>query len=231
MSTLFALLVIAATLLSACAPTATPQATQAAEEPTAMVDEPTAAAAGQFAVGIILPTKDEQRWTQDETRFKDALKAAGYDAQILFSQGDSAKEKANVESLISQGIKVLIITPFDGAAAASSVEAARAAAIKVISYDRLVTGTDAVDFYVTFDNISVGQAQAQYLADKATGKGNPLYLYAGAATDNNSFLFFEGAWNVLQPKIADGTFVIKNSSEAIAVMPPPPASDRASNVS
>ncbi len=217
MSTLFALLVIAATLLSACAPTATPQATQAAEEPTAMVDEPTTAAAGQFAVGIILPTKDEQRWTQDETRFKDALKAAGYDAQILFSQGDSAKEKANVESLISQGIKVLIITPFDGAAAASSVEAARAAGIKVISYDRLVTGTDAVDFYVTFDNISVGQAQAQYLADKATGKGNPLYLYAGAATDNNSFLFFEGAWNVLQPKIADGTFVIKNSSEAIAV--------------
>ncbi len=49
------------------------------------------------------------------------------------------------------------------------------------------------------------------------GTGNPLYLYAGAASDNNAFLFFEGAWNVLQPKIADGTFVIKNSSEAIAL--------------
>jgi putative multiple sugar transport system substrate-binding protein len=60
----------------------------------------------------------------------------------------------------------------------------------------------------------VGAAQAQYLVDKASGSGNPLYLYAGAATDNNAFLFFEGAWNVLQPKIADGTFVIKNSSEA-----------------
>ena len=50
-----------------------------------------------------------------------------------------------------------------------------------------------------------------------TGTGNPLYLYAGAASDNNAFIFFEGAWGVLQPKIADGTFVIKNSSEAIAL--------------
>jgi putative multiple sugar transport system substrate-binding protein len=63
----------------------------------------------------------------------------------------------------------------------------------------------------------VGEAQAQYLVDNATGTGNPLYLYAGAASDNNAFLFFEGAWNVLQPKIADGTFVIKNSSEAVAL--------------
>jgi putative multiple sugar transport system substrate-binding protein len=63
----------------------------------------------------------------------------------------------------------------------------------------------------------VGEAQGQYLVDKASGSDNPLYLYAGAATDNNAFLFFEGAWNVLQPKIADGTFVIKNSSEAVAL--------------
>ena len=87
----------------------------------------------------------------------------------------------------------------------------------MISYDRLILDTDAVDYYVTFDSVSVGEAQAQYLVDKATGTGNPLYLYAGAASDNNAFLFFEGAWNVLQPKIADGTFVIKNSSEAVAL--------------
>ncbi len=171
----------------------------------------------KLAVGIILPTKDEPRWVQDETRFKDALTAAGYDVNILFSQGDSAKEKANVETLITQGVQVIIITPQDGAAAAAAVEEAKAAGNKVISYDRLVRDTDAVDFYVTFDSISVGAAQAQYLVDNATGSGNPLYLYAGAASDNNAFLFFEGAWNVLQPKIADGTFVIKNSSEAIAL--------------
>ncbi len=105
--------------------------------------------------------------------------------------------------------------PFETAAAA--IEPARAAGVKVIAYDRLITNTKAVDYFVTFDSISVGAQQAQYLLDRATGKDNPLYLYAGDGTDNNTFLFFEGAWNVLQPKIVDGTFVIKNSSEAVAL--------------
>ena len=200
----FSILIIASMMLGACA--------KAAEAP---AEQP--AAGDKLAVGIVLPTKDEPRWIQDETRFKDALQKAGYTVEILFSQGDSAKEKQNVETLISKGVKVLIICPHDSAAAAASAEAARAAGVKVVSYDRLITDTEAVDYYVTFDCVSVGAAQAQYLVDKAEGTGNPLYLYAGAASDNNAFLFFEGAWNVLQPKIADGTFVIKNSAEAVAL--------------
>lgn len=168
-------------------------------------------------VGIILPTKDEPRWVQDEQRFKDALADSDYSTEILFSQGSSAKEKENVEALLNKGIKVLIITPHDGAAAAAAVEAAKKDDVTVIAYDRLITGTDAVDYYVTFDSLAVGAAQAQYLLDNVEGSGVPLYLYAGAASDNNAFLFFEGAWKVLQPKIADGTFVIANSSEAEAL--------------
>ncbi|WP_201009138.1 sugar ABC transporter substrate-binding protein [Paenibacillus glycanilyticus] len=171
----------------------------------------------KVSVGIVLPTKDEPRWVQDEQRFKDALKGSKYTTEILFSQGSSAKEKENVETLINKGIKVLIICPQDGAAAAGAAEAAKKEGIKVISYDRLITNTDAVDYYVTFDNVAVGAAQAQYLVDNAKGNGQPLYLYAGAASDNNAFLFFQGAWQVLQPKIADGTFKIANSSEAEAL--------------
>ena len=133
------------------------------------------------------------------------------------ARATSAKEKANVEALLTKGIKVLIICPQDGTAAAAAADEARKAGVKVISYDRLIRDTDAVDYYVTFDSIAVGAQQAQYLVDNATGTGNPLYLYAGAASDNNAFIFFEGAWSVLQPKIADGTFVIKNSSEAVAL--------------
>jgi len=165
-------------------------------------------------IGIVLPTKDEPRWVQDETRFKDALKDTDYSVEILFSQGSPAKEKENVEALLAKGIKTLIICPHDGSAAAAAAEAAKKEGVTVISYDRLITDTNAVDYYVTFDSVAVGMAQAQYLVDKVNGNGNPLYLYAGAASDNNAFLFFEGAWKVLQPKIADGTFVIKNSSEA-----------------
>ena len=115
---LLAVLIMAATVLSACggAPAAT-----ATEAP-----------ASELAVGIVLPTKDEPRWIQDEARFRDALTSAGHDVEILFSEGDSAKERANVDSLITKGIKVLILTPHDGSAAAAAAEAARAAGVKVI---------------------------------------------------------------------------------------------------
>ena len=172
--------------------------------------------AADVAVGIVLPTKDEPRWIQDELRFQ-ALKAAGYNIEILFSQGDSAKEKSNVEALISKGAKVIVMCPQDGLAAAAAADEAHKAGVKVISYDRLIMGTPNVDFYVTFDSIQVGAAWGKFLEENAKGKGNNLYLYAGAASDNNAFLFFQGAWSVLQPKIADGTFVVKNSSEAVAL--------------
>jgi len=175
------------------------------------------AAFAQVQVGIVLPTKDEPRWIQDQTRFMDSLKSAGISAEVLFSQGDSAKEKANVETLITKGIKVLVICPQDGSAAAAAVDAAHKAKVKVISYDRLVMNTANVDFYTTFDCVSVGEAWGKFLVSKATGKGNNLYLYAGAASDNNAFLFFQGAWNILQPKIADGTFKIINSDKAVAL--------------
>ena len=187
----------------------------AAPAPAAEAEE---TSSGALQVGIVLPTKDEPRWLQDQAQFESILGDAGFTNQVLFSQGSSATENTNVETLVSQGIDVLIICAQDGVAAAAAVEAAKAEGVTVIAYDRLITGTEAVDYYVTFDSFSVGVAQGQYLIDNApSGSGIPLYLYSGAATDNNAFIFFEGAWSVLQPKIADGTFVIANSSEAVAL--------------
>jgi putative multiple sugar transport system substrate-binding protein len=165
-------------------------------------------------IGIVLPSN----WLPGEqARFQDALKATGYGAQILGSR-DAATEKAAVKTLIGRGIKVLILTPQDGAAAAAAADEARAAGISVIANDRLILDTVAVDYLVTFDNLAVGAAQAQYLIDRAGAtKGNNLYLYAGAASDPNFFTFLEGAWEKLQPRIADGTFVIRNSSLAVAL--------------
>jgi putative multiple sugar transport system substrate-binding protein len=210
--TVLALLVIVTTLF-ACAQPATTTA-PSAEATTAPAAG--AASGGKAAVGVVLPTKSEPRWLQDQAVFQ----KAGWDP--LFSEGDSAKEKANVETLISQGIKVLIICPQDATAAAATAAEAKAAGVKVISYDRLIRETDAVDYYVTFDSAAVGAAWSQYLIDQAgSTKGNPLYIYTGAASDNNAFIFFEGAWEKIQPKIADGTFVIKNSSEAVNLQSKP----------
>jgi len=159
-------------------------------------------------VGIVLPTKSESRWPMAQKQFESALPGA----TILFSNGDTATEKTNVESLISKGVKVIVVCPQDATAAAAEVNEAHGKGIKIISYDRLILNTPNVDYYATFDSVAVGASQAQYLVSVAKGKGNHLYLYAGALSDNNAFLFFQGAWSILQPKIADGTFVIENSS-------------------
>ncbi|MBQ9262628.1 MAG: sugar-binding protein [Clostridia bacterium] len=181
----------------------------------------TALADDSIQVGIVLPTKDEPRWIQDETRFSTILDQAGFTYQVLFSQGNVATEKSNVETLVSKGMKVLIICPHDATAVQSTVEYAHQEGVTVISYDRLINDTTAIDYVVGFDSESVGVAQGQYLIDQAEGTGNPLYLYAGAMTDENAFIFFNGAWKVLQPKIADGTFRIINSKAAIAVQDKP----------
>ena len=167
-------------------------------------------------IGIVLPTKEETRWLGDEAKFLKAIEEKGYNAEILFSENSSATEKTNVETLITKGAKVIVLCPYDATAAAAAVADAEAAGIPVISYDRLILDSADVDYYVTFDSLSVGAAQAQFLVDKAGDtKGNNLYIYSGALTDNNSFLFFEGKWNVLQPKIADGTFIVRNNDKAV----------------
>ena len=174
-------------------------------------------AKNKLDIGIVLPTKDEDRWLADEATFKKMIEEKGIKAEIMYSQADPAIEKSNVEALIEKGIKVLMVCPFDGAAAASTVEMAKAEGVQVISYDRLITGTDAVDYYVAFESLKIGEAMGQYLVDQAAaygGSGLNLYLYSGALTDNNSFTYFQGNWNALQPKIADGTFIVRNSEVA-----------------
>ena len=165
-------------------------------------------------IGIVFPSS----WVAgEEARFQEALTAAGYGARVLVST-NVATEKTAVETLLGQGIKVLILTPQDSAAAAAAVDEAKAAGVKVIANDRPILDTGAVDHYVTFDNLAVGAAQAQYLVERAgTTTGNSLYLYAGNPTDENSFQLLESAWRKLQPRIADGTFVIRNSSVAVGL--------------
>ena len=176
-------------------------------------DEGGAAATGdgELQVGIVLPTRDEPRWIQDEASFTSILGDAGFTSEVLFSQGSSATELTNVESLIEKGIDVLVICAQDATAAAQAVEVAHAAGVEVICYDRLITDTDAVDYYVTFNSFDVGVQQGQYLIDAYAGQTDvPLYLYSGATTDNNAFIFFAGAWSVLSEAVANGQFTVAN---------------------
>jgi putative multiple sugar transport system substrate-binding protein len=176
---------------------------------------------GTVDVGIVFPTKDEVRWTMDERRMNEALGSYGFKAELLFSQNDSATELRNVETLLAKGIKVLILAAVDSGAAVNAIEKAKAEGVITIAYDRPISDTKAVDYFVSFDGFEIGRLQGQYLVDHATGTGNSLYLSAGAANDENSFWFFEGDWAALQPAIVNGTFRVVNSSEAVAVQSKP----------
>jgi putative multiple sugar transport system substrate-binding protein len=170
-------------------------------------------------IGIVLPTMDESRWLHDRDRFEAALANTDFTFETLFSQNDPAIERNNVETLIARGIDVLIITPIDGEAAAAAAELARAAGVTVIAHDRLIMGTNAVDYYVTFDSLEVGREMARFLVSQVQPgtTGNPLYLFTGSPADNNAFIFFEGSWEILRPYVVNGTFTIINSPIAASL--------------
>ncbi len=223
---IFLYVILVTALLTAFVPAAMPTLTNAATKvpPTpkpTLIPTPTqipgVGPGGKIPLGIVLPDNYSPIFAISLNSFRSYLQKLGYSATILYSQGNVEKELANVQSLIDKEIKVLIITPVDATGSKFAADMANLKGIKVISYDRLIQNSSAVSYYVSFDNIAVGQAQAQYLVDNVKGAGVPLYLYAGSSEDNNAFMFFEGAWNILQPKIADGTFVIKNSNQAASL--------------
>jgi putative multiple sugar transport system substrate-binding protein len=134
--------------------------------------------------------------------------------------------------MITQGANLLIIAAIDGTALSSQLAAAKAANIPVISYDRLILGSDHVDFYVSFDNFKVGVEQANALLTglgikkedgsdgTATGPFN-IELFAGSLDDNNTGFFFNGAMSVLQPLIDKGTLKVKSGQtkvEQVAIL-------------
>ena len=157
----------------------------------------------QPVIGLSLDTLKEERWQKDRNRFVAAAEKLGAKVLVQAANSDDTRQIQDVESLISNGVDVLVIVPHDGAAMARGVAAAKKAGIPVISYDRLITGAD-LDLYLSFDNIKVGELQARYLVGKLPGgKGKIVRIY-GSKTDNNAKLFKQGQDNVLQPLIDKG---------------------------
>ena len=173
----------------------------------------TSAPAGEAggSVGVSMPTQTTERWIADGAAVKSQLEEAGFDVDLQFANDDIPTQGQQIDQMITQGVKVLIIAAIDGTALAPQLENAAAQGIKIISYDRLIRDSANVDFYVSFDNFKVGVAQGQALIDglKARGEGPfNIELFAGSLDDNNAFFFFDGAMSVIQPEIDNGTMVV-----------------------
>lgn len=158
------------------------------------------------AVGLSLPTQREERWVRDRKVMEAEAKEKGIDLRVQVTDNDASKQVAQCENLISQGVKVLILAPHDASSAAVIVDKATKAGIKVISYDRLVTGSPHDYLYVSFDNVKVGELQGEFITSKVP-KGNYIVL-AGSPTDNNAKLFRQGAMKFIQPLAQKGEIKI-----------------------
>ena len=163
-------------------------------------------------IGISMPTKSEERWNKDGNNLKAKLEKAGYKVILSFADDKPAQQNADIENMVNNDAKIVVVASKDGTAVGPAVEKARDAGAKVIAYDRLIMNTDAVDYYATFQLEQVGVLEATWLIDQlklkdgATGPFN-IELFTGSPDDNNAKYFFKGAWDLLQPYFEKGVLV------------------------
>lgn len=175
----------------------------------------TSASASDTLIGIAMPTKSLERWNRDGAHLEEVLKKEGYQTTLQYADNKVDQQITQLENMITQGAKVLVVGSIDGTALGPVLDKAHAAGIKVIAYDRLLNDTDSVDYYVTFDNYKVGQLQGQFIKDQIANMKTPVTLepFAGSPDDNNAKYFFSGAWDILLPMIQDGTITVPSGKD------------------
>lgn len=164
-------------------------------------------------IGVSMPTQSLQRWNQDGDNMKAMLEKAGYKVDLQYGgDNDIPTQVSQIENMITEGCKVLVIAAIDGSSLTEVLKQAKEQNIPVIAYDRLIMNSDAVSYYATFDNFQVGVMQGQYIETaldlkNKTGPFN-IELFTGDPADNNATFFFSGAMSILQPYIDKGVVVV-----------------------
>ncbi|MBQ1444187.1 MAG: sugar-binding protein [Renibacterium sp.] len=163
-------------------------------------------------IGVALPQKTSENWVLAENLFNSDLKSAGFKADVQFANNGATEQQNQISSMISNGAKVIIVGAVDGSQLGTQLKQAKDAGVTIIAYDRALTNTSNVDYYLAYDNFKVGELQGQALLDgmKAKKPNGPynIELFAGSPDDANSKPFFDGAMSVLKPKIDDGTLKV-----------------------
>ncbi|MDB5746855.1 MAG: xylF [Massilia sp.] len=174
-------------------------------------------------IGFSIDDLRLERWARDRDYFTAAAQKLGAKVYVQSADASEQRQIAQIENLISRGVDVLVIVPYNATVMGNAIREAKKAKIKVVSYDRLILNAD-VDAYVSFDNKAVGELQAQSLV-ALKPKGN-YYLLGGAPTDNNAKILREGQMKVLQPLADKGDIKIVgkqwvkdwSASEAMAIV-------------
>lgn len=213
-----ALSLVMALSLVACGGSSTEE--PADEGETAESGETGGETGGSGKIGIAMPTKSLERWNRDGSYLQEQFESAGYEVELTYSDNDVTQQVNDIENLISDGVDLLIVAAIDGESLTTVLDSADEAGIPVISYDRLIMNTKAIDYYVSFDNYTVGVLQGQYVIDTLgldlndTSKTYNIEFTAGDPADNNAPFFFNGAFDTLKPYIDAGILNIVSGQTA-----------------
>ncbi|WP_030562118.1 multiple monosaccharide ABC transporter substrate-binding protein [Streptomyces aureocirculatus] len=168
-------------------------------------------------IGLAMPTKSSERWIADGENMAKQFEKAGYRTDLQYGDNKVENQIAQLENMITKGHGLLVVAAIDGSALTEVMRRAHDAHIPVISYDRLILGTEHVDYYASFDNERVGRLEAEYIVKKLKlGKpdkgGDPhtIELFAGSPDDNNTRYFWSGAMRVLKPYFTSGQLTVRS---------------------
>ncbi|MDR3595963.1 substrate-binding domain-containing protein [Clostridium sp.] len=164
----------------------------------------------QPVIGISLPNQKDPIWTNYKEAMEKYAKSKGVIVKEEVDSDDMNKQISQVENLISQGIDILVVAPVESAAAATIVEKAHKAGIKVIAFDRLIENSD-LDMYISVNGMRIGEFQGRYITQKVP-RGNYIIL-SGAPKDANSKLLRDGAMKYIKPLVDKGDIKIVTDTE------------------
>ncbi len=147
-------------------------------------------------IGLLVHSFESPRWQNDQKYFVDAVKQLEGIPLVRVADNKPDLQLEQAKGLINEGVKVLVVIPVNQVVAAKIVKLAHEKNIRVIAYDRLINNC-RLDYYVSTDNVRVGEIQAEYLS-KIKPKGN-YALIGGPPSDDNSRMLYIGQLNILQP--------------------------------
>lgn len=160
---------------------------------------------GKTKIGLSFSDFATERWTLERDKMTGMLEDKGYEVIAQGANHDPKTQNDQIENMVTQGAKVILIVAEDGAASAIAVDKAARAGVPCIAYDRLIK-TPNVACHITFDNVEVGRQQAKgVLKVKDSGR---FVLLGGSPTDNNAVLFRNGQEEILKPLIESGQIKI-----------------------
>jgi len=172
-------------------------------------------------VGISMPTRTVERWIFEGELMKETLEAEGFEVDLQFANDQVTDQVAQIENMITNGAKFLIICPIDGTTLSTPLAKAKEQDAYVLSYDRLIEETPDVDFYIGFNSLTIGNHMGRSLME-GIGAANatadaPLYieLFAGSLDDSETKWYFNGAMEIIQPYLDSGAVVVKSGQTTL----------------